>query len=206
GSCLAFGSEGILHAGTQSGLIYGFAPDGKGGWQAAGIGVVGQQTAVLGLLGLSATTVLAVARESGAQAARLWQVDAAAGRLRTGTLTSNELDSGIAGCEWHRIALDADIPAGSSVEVVPEAYDGKGGSGIPDLIPKPLTLSGKLLDCLVQGGTGRYQKLHLKLKGNGVATPVLRGVKIFFPRDSLLKYLPAIYQEDAESRSFLARF
>ena len=206
GSCLAFGSEGILHVGTQAGLIYGFAPDGKGGWQAAGIGVVGQQTTVNALVWLGGSTVLAVAWPSGAQSAQLWQVDATAGHLRTGTLTSDELDSGISGCEWHRIALDADIPAGSTIEVVPEAYDTKGGSGIPDLIPPPLTLTGSSLDCLVQGATGRYLKLHLTLKGNGIATPVLRGVRIWYPRDSLLKYLPAIYQDDAESRSFLSRF
>jgi phage tail-like protein len=206
GTCLAFGTEGILHAGSTAGLVYGFARDGKGGWQSAGIGVVGQGATVDALMWLSGTIVVAVARVAGTQSAGLWQIDATAGHLRTGTLTSNELDSGISQCEWHRIALDADVPAGSAIEVQPEVYDTKGGHGIPDLIPPPLTLSGDTLDCLVQGSTGRYLRLHLTFKGNGVLTPVLRGIKIWYPRDSLLKYLPAIYQEDAESRSFLARF
>ena len=206
GSCLAFGDDGILYAGTTTGLIYAFAPDGKGGWQAAAIGVVGQQAAVRALLWLGGATVLAVAYAGASQVGQLWQIDAAAGHLRFGTLTTEELDSGISECEWHRIALDADIPAGSTIEVVPEVYDAAGGSGIPDLIPPPIVLTGDSLDCLVQGTTGRYLKLHLTFKGNGTATPVLRAIKIWYPRDSILKYLPAIYQEDPESRSFLARF
>ena len=131
-----------------------FAPDGKGGWQAAAIGVVGQQAAVRALLWLGGATVLAVAYAGASQVGQLWQIDAAAGHLRSGTLTTEELDSGISGCEWHRITLDADIPAGSTIEVVPEVYDAAGGSGIPDLIPPPIVLTGDSLDCLVQGTTG----------------------------------------------------
>lgn len=206
GSCLAFGNEGILHVGTETGLIYGFAPDGSGGWQSAGIGVVGQQAAVNALLWLGGTTVLAVVQVSGAKTAQFWQIDAAAGHLQEGTLTSDELDSGIEGCVWHRIALDADIPAGSTIEVVPHTYDAKGGDTVQDLIPAPIVLSGNSLDCLVQGPPGQYLKLYLTLNGDGVATPVLRGIKIWYPRNDWLKYLPAIYQQDDESRSFLSRF
>jgi phage tail-like protein len=206
GRCLVFGVEGILHAGTTTGLIYGFAPNASGGWQAAGIGVVGQQATVDSLLWLGSSTILALVHVAGATAGQFWQIDAAAGHLQEGTLTSDELDSGIPGCQWHRIALDADIPAGGTIEVVPEVYDAGAGKGVPDLIPAPIALSGQTLDCLVQSGTGRYLRLHLTFRGDGVATPVLRSIRIWFSRDSWLKYLPAIYQEDPESRSFLSRF
>jgi len=37
-------------------------------------------------------------------------------------------------------------------------------------------------------------------------SPVLRGIRIWYPRASWLQYLPAVYQEDQESASFLSRF
>jgi phage tail-like protein len=37
-------------------------------------------------------------------------------------------------------------------------------------------------------------------------SPELRSLKVFYPRQSYLQYLPAVYQEDEESRSFLERF
>jgi phage tail-like protein len=204
GSCLVFGQDGILHVGA-GGLIYGFAPDGQGGWQAAGIGVVGQQATIKRLLWLGGATMLAVVQASGAKVTQFWQIDAAAGHGQTGTLTTAELDSTIEGCVWHRIALDADIPIGTTIEVVPHVY-ATGGDTVPDLIPAPIVLSGDTPDCLVQGQAGQYLKLYLTFNGNGVATPVLRSIKIWFPRQDWLKYLPAIYQQDEESRSFLSRF
>ncbi len=205
GSCLVFGTDGILHVGS-GGLIYGFALDAQGGWQAAGIGVVGQQATVKRLLCLGGATMLAVVQASGAKTTQFWQIDAAAGRGQTGALTTEELDSGIEGCVWHRIALDADIPTGTTITVVPHVYAATGSDTVPDLIPAPIVLSGDAQDCLVQGQPGQYLKLYLTFNGNGVATPVLRSVKIWFPRQDWLKYLPALYQQDEESRSFLSRF
>jgi phage tail-like protein len=44
------------------------------------------------------------------------------------------------------------------------------------------------------------------LNSNGLESPRLRSVKAFYPRASYLRYLPAVYQEDEESRQFLERF
>ncbi len=205
GACLVFGEDGILHVGA-GGLIYGFAPDGQDGWQAAGIGVVGQQATVKRLLWLGGATMLAVVHPSGAKTTQFWQIDAAAGHGQTGTLTTQELDSGIEGCVWHRIMLDADILTGTTIVVVPHVYATKGSDTVSDLVPAPIVLSGDARDCLIQGQAGQYLKLYLTFNGNGVATPVLRSVKIWFPRQDWLKYLPALYQQDEESRSFLSRF
>jgi phage tail-like protein len=218
-SSLAFGDAGFLYVGTQSGLVYSFAPDDPG-WRRVGIGVLGEQAAVSALFWRGGSTLIALVREPGASAAQLWTIDTAAAHVPSGKLITCELDSGINDCVWHRIALDADIPDGTSIEVVTEAYDEPPGSTPPDLVAPPITLSADTLepgdrrhrrldrarDCLVQGGSGQYLKLTLTLRSNGIATPVLRSIRIWFPRDSWLKYLPAPYQEDDQSRSFLSRF
>jgi phage tail-like protein len=202
---LAFGDAGFLYVGTQSGLVYSFAPDGAG-WRQVGIGVLGEQAPVTALLWRGGSTLIALVREPGASAAKLWTIDTAAAHARCGKLITDELDSGINDCVWHRIALDADIPVGTSIEVVTRAYNKPPGSTPPDLVAPRITLSGDPHDCLVQGGSGQYFTLTLTLRGNGIATPVLRSIRIWFPRDSWLKYLPAVYQEDDQSRSFLSRF
>lgn len=205
-SALCFGKSDWLYVGTESGLIYSFAPDGQGGWREAGIGVLGQQAPILRLLWHGGTTLLALVLPDGAKTAQVWTIDTEAARVRDGTLATVELDSNLAHCVWHRIALDADLPDGTSIAVGTEAYDTSGGSAPPDLVTAPIVLAGQALDCLVQGGPGRYFRLTLRLRGNGLATPVLRGIRIWFPRNGWVQYLPAVYQEDDESAAFLGRF
>jgi phage tail-like protein len=204
GACLAFGPDGALYAGTTTGLVYGFAR-GSAGWRALGIGVLGQPAAIDRLVWRGGAMLLALVRPEGAAAAQLWRIDTQAAFARRGVLASDELDSGITGCVWHRIVLDADIPAGTFIEVGTATYDIPGGASPADLIPPPIVLQAGLLDCLVQGGAGRYLKLTLTLRGNGAATPVLRGIRVYYPRASWLHYLPAVFQEDPESADFLAR-
>lgn len=55
--------------------------------------------------------------------------------------------------------------------------------------------------------TGRY--LWLKLVVSGLApraTAAVREMRVYYPRLSYLRYLPAVYQEDPASREFLERF
>jgi hypothetical protein len=61
-------------------------------------------------------------------------------------------------------------------------------------------------DCLVQSGPGRYLWLRVTLRSNGIASPLIKSIKVFYPRVSYLQYLPAVYQEDTDSRIFLDRF
>jgi phage tail-like protein len=204
-ACLCVDSNGAIYVGGKTGLIHVFARTPTG-WRDAGVGVLGQTAPIHRLVLQADTTLLALVTPEGETHAQVWTMDTQAARVREATLSSEELDSGLANCVWHRIALDADIPDGSSIEVSTETHDVSGGSAPPDLTPAPIVLSGALLDCLVQKGTGRYLTLKLRLRGNGTTTPTLRGVRIWFPRDGWLKALPAVYQEDPESSAFLDRF
>jgi hypothetical protein len=203
---ITFGPGGFVYVGTLTGLIYSFAPDANGSWRAVGVGVLGKAAAINRLIWQGGTTLFALVQLSSAPAAQLWQIDTKAAFVPRGMLSSDELNSGLTGCVWHRIALDADLPSGTAIEVRTEAYDTSGGSAAPDLIPAPIVLAAGNLDCLIQGGPGQYLKLTLTLRGNGSATPALRGIRIWYPRASWLQFLPAVYQEDDESASFLSRF
>jgi phage tail-like protein len=61
-------------------------------------------------------------------------------------------------------------------------------------------------DFLVQSGEGRYLWLKIEFWGNGYGTPVIEALRAYFPRDSYLRYLPAVYSSDDESRRFLEHF
>ncbi len=123
--------------------------------------------------------------------------------LETGYI-SPLLDSGIPGCVWHRIELDADIPEGSKLEVsfyTSEGGDEQEGRSI-------VFQEGK--DALLDVPPGRYIKLKIisqtSDQGSPVSKPVLRLAKIYYPRTSYLRYLPAIYKNDPASSAFLERF
>lgn len=128
-----------------------------------------------------------------------------------GCYTSKPLDSGIPadkeppGCRWHRIVLDADIPENSTLKIsyyTSETKDtarncNSGGWSEPSVNAR---------DALVQAAPGRYITLKVEFNREGDKSPVLRQVKIFYQRISYLRYLPAVYQENRESREFLERF
>jgi phage tail-like protein len=135
------------------------------------------------------------------------------------------MDGGNPGCVWHRLMLDASIPAETGVQVwsaaaddaaalnappgwnaEPAPYPRGDGSEIPgestDLIGAYRTW-----ELLFQKPTGRYLRLRLAITGNGRATPRLRALRAYYPRFSYLeRYLPAVYREDDVSASFLDRF
>lgn len=61
-------------------------------------------------------------------------------------------------------------------------------------------------DVLFEGATGRYLWVALELVGTESTSPRVSSFRAYFPRQSYLRYLPAIYREDAESAAFLERF
>src|SRR6185436_11776977 len=53
---------------------------------------------------------------------------------------------------------------------------------------------------------GRYLFLCLRLLGDGRATPVVRRVRLDFPRVTSLDLLPSVYREDPRAEDFTERF
>lgn len=58
-------------------------------------------------------------------------------------------------------------------------------------------------DSLVQSPPGRYLRLRLTLGSNNVVTPLVRGLTLSWPRDTIARHLPAVFLEDREHRDFL---
>ena len=131
------------------------------------------------------------------------------------------------GCVWHRLMIDGTIPAGTQVLVQSRAADSKSVLSDAPWNPEPapyLRYTGPELpyyrpslgccsnktgtwELLFQAALGRYLQIQLTLVGNGRSTPRLQAVRAYYPRFSYLtKYLPALYQNDATSASFLERY
>lgn len=61
-------------------------------------------------------------------------------------------------------------------------------------------------DALVQSLAAQFLWLRMELSGDGYESPGLTGLRIRYPRESYLQYLPHIYQGEEESRRFLERY
>lgn len=112
---------------------------------------------------------------------------------------STVLDCTTPNQQWHKFVLDAEIPSDTQIQlsylITDDDYDGEWSQ--PLINPK---------DALIRQGRGRYLHLKIKLIGTASQTPKLKSLRVYFPRLSYLRYLPAVYQEDEASRDFLERF
>ncbi|HEX8144698.1 MAG TPA: phage tail protein [Pyrinomonadaceae bacterium] len=136
--------------------------------------------------------------------------------LVAGTYFSRRFDSASPRTSWHKFALDADLPENTQLRVSFLIAEEKGNTDA-FLHDETKTLSEKnnlgwsapvvnARDALITGGEGRYLWLKIEFIGSEFVTPLLRSVRVQFPRVSYLRYLPAVYQEDERSRDFLERF
>lgn len=149
---------------------------------------------------------------------------------REGALTGPVWDSGMPGCVWHRVALDARRPPGSQLHLqsraadTPEALALQPWRDEPELLPHPQGpelpwrddvepgTAGRCrelqtLTCLLQAATGRHLQLRLQARGDGQQSPGLAALRAWYPRFSYLQhYLPAVYRADAASAAFTERF
>ncbi len=131
-----------------------------------------------------------------------------------GRFVSEPLDSRIYRCPWHRVAVEAEVPAGTRVTVETFTSESPKSSAEIAALPDARWALGAELtraeggewDCLVKSVRGRYLWLRLSFAGDGTATPEVDRVRVEYPRASSLRNLPAVYQEDVESRDFLDRF
>lgn len=150
-------------------------------------------------------------------------------RFRTqGDWTSVWLDSETHDCVWHAIDIRfAKLPPGTSARIrtrtsntlqtsaqVAASLDGLTTHGswsdspafVGDPQPGPAPHAPTDSDLLVLSGPGRYLQLQVRLTGNGTDTPVVDHLRLRYPRDSLLQYLPALYSSSPEQQEFLDRF
>ena len=141
--------------------------------------------------------------------------------LRRGQYLSLPLDSGIPGCRWHRVRLDADIPDGTAVEIAFATTDGPvedrappapgsgDGTGFPPGDPHPLDwylVPSGTTDATLSVPPGRFGYMRLRLTGDGTHTPAVFQVRLDFPRATGMGHLPAVYADDPGAAEFTERF
>jgi phage tail-like protein len=133
------------------------------------------------------------------------------------------LDSGEPGTLWHRLFLEACIPAGCRVRVetrVSEDWDARTEAGwdpqpVPAWVPRPSELPWDLgridpipgrqglFEILLQRPSGavrelrgRYLELRLSLSGDGRHSPRIRAIRVWYPRFSWQQaYLPEHFHQ-----------
>lgn len=64
----------------------------------------------------------------------------------------------------------------------------------------------RLDEFLIQAAPGQYLSLLVLLRGDGFGTPVVRSLRVHYPRESYLEYLPPLYSANEPMRAFLDRF
>jgi phage tail-like protein len=120
---------------------------------------------------------------------------------------SARLDSGVLGVEWHRTRLWSTIEDRTTqVRIAYHATDD------PDPALDVRSAQWREIDvpeaedALLDAAVGRYLFVKLTLLGDEFASPLVESFRAYFPRQSYLRYLPAIYLEDETSRAFLERY
>ncbi len=144
----------------------------------------------------------------------------------SGFAVSPLIDSLEQGMIWHRIRVSADIPVGAGLELYVYAsdervllLDGEGmdiadfigsGASVPHMIsamrPYLRLTCASPEDQLLHAVQGRYLWFVLRLGGQERLTPAVRSVRVEFPRQSLLSWLPEVYQSDEDSAAFLTQY
>ena len=115
------------------------------------------------------------------------------------------LDSGMPRCHWHRVRLELDVPARTGLTISlatvedpsqPIAQEDWQHVDDPDAIA----------DFLLDQPPGRFLHVRLQLRGDGIATPRIRRIRVDFPRSTSATRLPGVFREDPVSADFLDRF
>jgi phage tail-like protein len=138
-----------------------------------------------------------------------------------GQLLTRAIDSGLPGCRWHRVRVDAEVPAGTRAAIAVAVCDSADppDQGDPTLEPDWQAFpAGRpnagdwqeapagALDFLVDQPPGRYLFVRLRLMGQAGATPRVRRVRLDFPRVTSFGLLPAVYRVTPEAEDFGERF
>jgi phage tail-like protein len=133
-----------------------------------------------------------------------------------GSYTSSHIDSTESNTEWHRFALEGNFPEGTRVDfhyyVTNDKPPTSGEPSIADgdwqqAISEAAAAQGveRREGLFLSNNRGRYLHIRVSITGDKDVSPVVEKLTVFFPRITYLKYLPAVYQEDAGSKEFLDR-
>jgi phage tail-like protein len=123
--------------------------------------------------------------------------------VTTGELRTTGVDSGLPRCRWHRVSVDADVPVGTAVRLSVAVTETIGAPTEPgDWQDAPPSVT----DFLVEQPPGRYLYLRLCLSGDGTATPLVRRIRLDFPRSTSADLLPAAFRQDPAADDFTERF
>jgi phage tail-like protein len=118
-----------------------------------------------------------------------------------GEFTTGLIDSGISRCRWHRVRVEADVPAGTAVSVsVVVSEDDQFAESDWQTAPAGVT------DLLVDQPPGRHLTVRARLSGDSAATPVLHRIRLDFPRSTSADLLPAAFRQDPAADDFTERF
>jgi phage tail-like protein len=152
-----------------------------------------------------------------------------------GRLYPPVLDNGKTEGTWHGAAIEAVLPARSGMEIAYYASDSEGLKAAYDQVlestgaaeDKALRIESLLSplwrfdtgeftgsgsgeaarNMLFVANQGRYLWLRIQLTAyDAESRPRVSEIKVSYPRLSLLRYLPPVYQEDQVSTAFLERF
>ncbi|GLY05337.1 phage tail protein [Actinoplanes sp. NBRC 101535] len=113
-----------------------------------------------------------------------------------GELHTLPIDSGLPRCRWHRVSLSADVPPAAGLGVaVTVTEDGVAPETPADWQAAPPGAR----DLLVRLPPGRFLHLRLRLTGDGAVTPVVRRIRLDFPRTTSAELLPPAFLSDREN-------
>lgn len=117
------------------------------------------------------------------------------------------LDADEPAMEWHRTTLEFEVTdPGTQIRL--EYYATDNDHLRLDLANRewrPLDRPNPP-DAFLPDAIGRFLWVKLDIVGTADASPTVSAFRAYFPRQSYLRYLPAIYQEDEHSAAFLERF
>lgn len=136
--------------------------------------------------------------------------------LFSGHYISKPINSQDKNTRWHRFLLEGKFEEGTRVAFSYYISDNTDKFNIKNLdetewhngLPGSSAIQGtQYRDALFQEDIqGQYLWVRISLTGNEVLSPVISSIRVYFPRFSYLDHLPAIYQEDAQSKEFLERY
>ncbi len=112
-------------------------------------------------------------------------------------------DSTFAGCKWHRMEVSFEIPRQKGVVSVYVMADDTKNPAMADA-----EIFENKKDIYLHNINGRYLHIRIRLQSDpqGEASPVFERIKVYFPKETYLKYLPSVYSEDTQSKELLQRY